>query len=149
MKEEKELKRIYDRERYQKNKELIKAKSREYYSNNKDSVKARSKAYYNDNREEVIRRTSEYNMSKKDGYTYVYYLPEEHYVGITNNAYRRMIQHESEGMFTNNHEILGVYKCELDAIVAEARMHSIGYNGSRRSKYLANRKKLLKSKQYA
>ena len=70
--------------------------------------------------------------SLNDGYYYVYYLPEEHYVGLTNNIRRRMMDHRrlrNGQKFTNDYEILGKFESNIDAHWFEIQFHQRGYNG--------------------
>ena len=64
----------------------------------------------------------------KDGFA-VYYLPEEHYVGITNNPTYRMKKHRKNGKSTFQMEIIGIFNNPFDAIILEAEFHRRGYNG--------------------
>ena len=43
---------------------------------------------------------------KKDGLGYVYYLPEEHYVGITSLIEETIKEHNKLGRITDNYEII-------------------------------------------
>lgn len=65
--------------------------------------------------------------------TAVYYLPEDHYVGITRNKnlWRRMYQHRQSGHYTFDVEILGFYKERVNAHLVETMLHAYGYNGFR------------------
>ena len=71
----------------------------------------------------------EWRNSKKDGYWTVYYLPEEHYVGITNCVHERMNEHKFKGKIINNYEIIGKYKHPAAALMVEAAFHLHGYHG--------------------
>lgn len=67
---------------------------------------------------------------ESDGYYSVYYLPEHHYIGMTNCIKVRMQEHRNKSnRFTEGYEIIGVYKKAVDAHLAETIMHSIGYKG--------------------
>ena len=59
----------------------------------------------------------------------VYYLPEEHYIGITNSVYRRMSQHRWLNRSTEGYEILCYYDRMVDAAALEVKFHQRGYNG--------------------
>ncbi len=67
--------------------------------------------------------------SKKDGYWYVYYLPEEHYVGVTGLIYDRMKEHQRSGNIIDGYEIIAKYKHPALALMAEALFHYCDYNG--------------------
>ena len=67
-------------------------------------------------------------LAETNGYA-VYYLPEEHYVGFTNNVRTRMNDHSKRGKITYGYEIIGIYKCPIDAHLTETLLHKMGYNG--------------------
>jgi len=60
---------------------------------------------------------------------YVYYLPEEHYVGFTYNITERMYEHRNRGKITEGYEIYGGYKHPAAALMLEAYFHLHGYEG--------------------
>ena len=67
---------------------------------------------------------------ESDGYYSVYYLPEHHYIGMTNCVKARMQEHRNKNnRFTENYEIIGTYRKAVDAHLVETIMHSIGYRG--------------------
>lgn len=61
--------------------------------------------------------------------TAVYYLPEEHYVGITDDVQERMITHRKRGKITDGYEILAYYERRVDAHLLETMFHIRDYNG--------------------
>lgn len=66
----------------------------------------------------------------KDGHYSVYYLPEHHYVGMTNSMRARMQEHRSKHKrITDGYEIIGTYERAVDAHVTESMLHSMGYYG--------------------
>ncbi len=86
------------------------------------------KKYYDKNKELLNDNMKQYNKSKKDGYHYVYYLPEEHYVGVTDNVKYRMYSHKSNfSRHTNDVEIVHKTPCRKEAELVESKLHSIGY----------------------
>ena len=68
---------------------------------------------------------------KKDGIIYLYYIPEEHYVGITNDLETRMSRHKFNGKITDGYEVIGTFKNLMQAHLYETFLHCIGYNGFR------------------
>lgn len=68
----------------------------------------------------------EYRRKLKDGKWYVYLLPEEHYVGITNCIKERMRSHKK---ITDGYEIIGSYETPAHALMVEAYYHTKGYYG--------------------
>ena len=67
--------------------------------------------------------------SKKDGSWYVYYLPEEHYIGITSLVEERIKEHSHKGKITDNYEIIAKYNHPALALMTEALFHYCGYEG--------------------
>ena len=115
-------------------KEKRAAYMKEYYKANKEELKAQSKAYYKTNKE-----------SRKEECYSVYYLPEEHYVGMTGGIKNRMRRHKFDGMITDGYEIVFTSTNKKEALAFEGKLHSLGYNGSVKDGYLAARQELTKS----
>jgi hypothetical protein len=81
-----------------------------------------------DPKKEAERQLKKY-LKEWDGYFYVYYLPEEHYVGMTNRVDRRIKYHDYSGKIVDNYEILARFKRQVDAHLFETRLHTMDYNG--------------------
>ena len=94
-----------------------------------DRCKACAKAYQQTPESKL--RNKVRHSKRQDGYTYVYYIPEHHYVGITVDPYRRMARHRSEGKVTEGYEILARFEREVDAHWFENKLHMRGYQGSK------------------
>ncbi len=67
-------------------------------------------------------------LEETNGYA-VYYLPEEHYVGFTNNIRSRINDHNKRGKCTEGYEILCICESPIDAHLYETMFHQRGYNG--------------------
>jgi predicted GIY-YIG superfamily endonuclease len=97
---------------------------RKWYQSNKERIAPKHKVY-----------GKIYRDSVKDGLYTVYYLKEEHYVGMTTTIKQRLRKHKS---VNNRHiedvEIIGKYKTKAEALKVEAALHSMGYLG-RHKKY--------------
>ena len=108
------------------NKEEKKACNKVYYQTNKEVLKVLRDA----NKEEKKAYNKDYNEANKDGLYTVYYLPEEHYAGMTTILGHRLAKHKSE---YNRHiedvEIIGKYKTKAEATRVEATLHAMGYLG--------------------
>jgi len=143
-KRNKAKKEAYDKMYREQNKETIAAKRKEYYSDNKEAILARDKAYCLKNRDKKLAYYAEYNsksenkarrrqiiLDEQGGLTAVYYLKEEHYVGVTKNLRLRMNEHRSG---SNRHvedvEVLGMFETREEGLAFEAKLHSMGYNGA-------------------
>ena len=79
------------------------------------------------------------NKRAKSNKYYMYYLPEEHYIGITNYPKNRKAQHSSKGKITEGMEIVAEYNNPKLLVLHEALMHYIGYNGSAYDKMLKSK----------
>lgn len=89
---------------------------REYNRKNYDPVK------------EKVRSQKKYSNNRTEGFS-VYYLPEEHYVGMTNNLNRRLSHHKHTGKIIDNFEIVCYFKRQVDAHLYETWLHAMGYHG--------------------
>ena len=70
------------------------------------------------------------DRQRDDKTYYVYYLPEEHYAGITFMLSDRMVTHRQHGMNTEGCKILAEYKDKAEARHHENLLHSwMGMNG--------------------
>ena len=69
-----------------------------------------------------------YDRMTSNGY-FVYYLPEEHYIGMTNYLKRRMYQHRKKGKCTEGMEIVACFERSVDAHWFETMLHQRGYLG--------------------
>ena len=121
----KEEKREYDRANYQANKERKKA----LYQANKEEIKAKRRIKYLSSKEKEKSYSKAYRESRKDGMYTLYYLPEEHYIGITTSMHNRMHVHKSQGNHSADVEIVAKFDNKREALNTERYMHNIGYNG--------------------
>ena len=96
----------------------------------KDCIKSNRKEYHNENKVKISLRSKKYIQENEliKGYA-LYYLPEEHYVGFTNNIKARLRGHKSVGRITEGYEVIGIYRCPIYTHLLETRLHLIGYNG--------------------
>lgn len=92
---------------------------------------------------ECFRKTVAKSITKSahNGIYYLYYLPEEHYIGITNQVPRRMVQHKYQGKITTDYEIIMEHTNPLYLSLMEALMHYIGYRGSHYDNILTGQNK--------
>lgn len=97
--------------------EAKRAYQRKYSARNREREKARSKAWRESGKEDLVS---------------LYYLPEEHYVGITSNVKYRMQSHRRDGKITERYEIIGKFERRVDAHWLETKFHQRGYNGFRK-----------------
>ncbi len=93
------------------------------YRKGKDGLNSRCKECRNNDLSEKRRETKE-----KLGCA-VYYLPEEHYVGITNDIKDRIQQHRKRGKITEGYEVLCYCERRVDAHLIETMFHIRNYNG--------------------
>jgi hypothetical protein len=127
----KELKAAIDKKYREANKEKLSAKKKLYREANKDIISAKKKAEYQANREKYILKSQKRQESLKDGKITMYYLPEHHYVGVTNSIDLRMKGHRSShNRYTDDVEIICKFDTREEAIHYERILHSIGYRGA-------------------
>ena len=77
---------------------------------------------------EKARKLKQYLDSRTKGFA-VYYLPEEHYVGMTNNIKRRLRHHEYKGKIIEGFEVICYFDRQVDAHLYETWLHTMGYHG--------------------
>ena len=76
------------------------------------------------------KRNQKYREDNFDRKVKVYYLPEEHYIGITElNINERMSKHRYKGKITDGYEIIGIFDRHVDAAWLEIMFHQREYNG--------------------
>ena len=112
---------------------------------NKEDKKAYQKVWEEANKEKRADYKKAYKESLKEGHYSVYYLPEEHYAGVTTGLKHRMHVHNSDGMITEGFEVLFTSQDKKEALAFEDRLHSMGCNGSIKDGYLSRRRELTQS----
>ena len=100
---------------------------RGYYC--RECNKVIQKEYVTRNLDRVRKSKTRYNNHDKTLVTIVYYLPEEHRVGLSNNLRRRLQKHRQNGLITDGVEILGKFERHVDAHYLETLLHMRGYHG--------------------
>ena len=88
--------------------------TREYYLRHQEAMKAKIRAY---------------KQSLKESVYTVYYLPEEHYIGITNQLKIRMQNQRLNGKITDGYEVVMKVETKREALDIESKLHKLGYNG--------------------
>ena len=117
------------------NKEKIAAYNKKYNAKNKEKKAAYEKVYQEANKEKLAAQAKANRKSKEDGYYTVYYLKEEHYVGMTTRLYYRLAEHKrARNRYVEDVEVIGKYKTIEEATRVEAALHAMGYLG-RHPKY--------------
>lgn len=122
---------------------------KQYRLDNKERIKEYQQAYHKKNYKPKPKGKKKFNSGSattksfsaaerqfrwdNPDLTILYYLPEDHYVGITTckQFNVRMHQHRTNGKYTIDVEILGFYKRRVDAHLHETMLHCIGYYGFR------------------
>ena len=108
-----------------------KEKRKARYLANKDAEQLKMKEYQIANKERIVAKRKEYYNSLTDNFYTLYYLPEEHYVGVSNQPKLRMYHHKAKGRYIKDVEIVSTFETKRDALDAERYLHDIlGYNGS-------------------
>ena len=108
---------------YQENKETYRYNSSKWIKNNPERFKKIKSKY-------MKVYSKKWHKKHEDGLHRVYYIPEHHYVGVTDNLYHRMNQHKN----TNNRildgfEIIYSTPHRNEALKVESKLHSMGYQG--------------------
>jgi hypothetical protein len=97
-----------------------------YHEKNKDKIKAQRDT----KKEERNACSKAYQETDKDGFYTVYYLPEEHYAGMTTKLSYRLGNHKSKyNRYIDDVEIIGKYEARKEALRVEAALHTMGYLG--------------------
>jgi len=106
-----------------------KEEDKQRYLDNPEPYKQQSKQWYLDNLEHHKQSSKQQRLSKILPYYIVYLLPEENYVGKTNNPYYRMCNHRLLGRNTSGWVELHRFDSEKEALAKEAEYHLAGYEG--------------------
>jgi len=89
-----------------------------------------TKKHYKTNKETYAQQYKKFHNKCKDGFHYVYYIPEHHYVGVTNNVINRKYYHKSvHKRILDGIEIVHKTPCRKEALKVESKLHNIGYYG--------------------
>jgi hypothetical protein len=89
--------------------------------------------YTEERRQELRDYSKNYRKQKENtypGYS-VYYIPEEHYVGMSKNVEIRIQKHSALGKITDGWEVIQSFENPIRAHLMETQLHLIGYNGYR------------------
>mgnify|MGYP003626692158 CR=1 FL=1 len=106
-------------------------KRRLRYLKNKDTQKVKVKEYYEANKESILSQSKKYRSSLKDNFYSLYYLTEDHYVGVTNQLKNRMYNHKNKGKHVLDYEVIATFETKREALNAERYMQdSLSYLGS-------------------
>lgn len=89
-----------------------------------------NKAYKLKNKKELAAKQLIYREGLRDAEYTLYYLKEEHYIGITNQYKFRLLNHKKNGNHILDFEVISKYKTKREALDTERYLHSIGYNGA-------------------
>ena len=100
---------------------------REY---NRKTGYASTKKYFKNNPKVLSRVCRKWQLKQKDGFHYIYYLPEEHYIGVTDCIKHRMYTHKNNNKrYVNNVETVYKTSSRAEAEKLEEILHNMGYNG--------------------
>ena len=106
------------------------ATKRTYTEAQRKRINAQKKEYYKANREWIAEKDKIKTASLTNSFYTMYYLPEEHYIGITNQPEIRMIGQRKEGRNTEGWEVVYTFKTKREALDMERKFHDVlGYFG--------------------
>ena len=105
------------------------AYAKAYYNANREAVKEKRAQYYKDNKEAFQERARSFKSNAVEDFHTLYYLPEHHYAGVTNQPKLRMLNHRAAGKVTTGWEVVATFKAKREALDAEYELHKIGYYG--------------------
>ena len=110
------------------------AYAREYYKANKEKLKVKRAEYYDANKESFRIRHKKHLVNCRDSFYTLYYLPEHHYIGVTNQPKTRARSHRASGRVTRGFEVVAVFETKREALDAEFCLHKIGYYGKHKNR---------------
>ena len=93
-------------------------------------MKSYNKTYKLANKKKLAEKQLIYREGLKDNHYTLYYLKEEHYIGVTNQSRFRLLNHKKNGKHILDYEVISLFKTKKEALAVERYMHSIGYNGA-------------------
>ena len=102
--------------------------------------RGRQRKYSDEERKERIAETNRrwYRKKSKEhltDYWCIYYLPEEHYCGITRNMFNRMKSHAKK-FNIEGYRVLATANTYEEAIAIETEFHLMGMNGHQALKHI-------------
>jgi predicted GIY-YIG superfamily endonuclease len=105
--------------------------AKRYRAANKEKQAALTKRWRKDNKEAIREKKRLENEALKDDFYTLYYLPEEHYIGVTCRPKMRMKKHRTEGnRITKGYEVVSIFNTKKEALDTERFMHDyLDYNG--------------------
>ena len=88
-------------------------------------IKGRPRKYSGTLKERMAKAAKKLHNKTLLDYYVVYYIPDEHYCGITNNPKKRMIVHKSKGMNVEGWRVLSCHDTLIEARHQENLFHSV------------------------
>ena len=88
-----------------------------------------TREYYEKNKSAMLKKIRAYKAALKDDFYTVYYLKEEHYIGVTNQPKIRMQNQKRNGKHVLDYEVVTTVKTKREALDIESLLHKLNYNG--------------------
>ena len=89
-----------------------------------------TKIWRANNPDKVAAMSARKRAKKKTTFYSLYYLPEMHYIGVTNQLQVRMWNHNCLGRITEGYEVICTFETKREALDAERFIQdTYGYNG--------------------
>ena len=111
------------------NKVSISEYNKQYRFDNKELISKKLKDRYTKNKASVKSKVLSYKQTLKDDFYTVYYLKEEHYIGVTNQPKIRMQNQKRNGKHVLDYEVVTTVKTKREALDIESLLHKLNYNG--------------------
>ena len=96
------------------------------------------------NKDKVAAMDARKKAKLKTKHYSLYYMPEEHYIGVTNQLTIRMVNHRCKNKITEGYEVISTFSNKKEALKVEKLYHSIGYIGGRDYSHLKQYQNKLK-----
>lgn len=113
-----------------KNKEELKRKRREKAAENREKAAEYARKWRAKNKDKVKEQNDKRKPKDRDLEYSVYYLPEEHYVGMTKRLSARISKHKTQhGRNTDGWRVLRTFDNPFDAHIYETQWHKMGAHG--------------------
>jgi hypothetical protein len=103
--------------------------NRKWRKANKDKVRASKEEWIKENWDKILKYNRKEKSKHIDNHYSVYLLPNENYVGQSNQLRARMYNHKALGRDVSDYVVLHTFETREEAKKKEAEYHAMGYTG--------------------